>query len=56
MFVKPNIAEGRRPRDPRTLRLLPDEGMEVPDHDAAFWRGLERVGDVIIEDQPPHAA
>ena len=49
MFVKP--AEGRSPRDPRTLLRIPREGIEVSEHDPSFAT-LRRHGD-LVEDEPP---
>lgn len=49
MFVKP--AEGRAPRDPRTLLRIPREGVEVSEHDPSF-AALRFYGDVV-ECEPP---
>jgi hypothetical protein len=52
MKVKP--AEGRAVRDPRTMRLLPEEGGEVSDSDP-FWRRRLRDGDVVLVEDPEEA-
>jgi hypothetical protein len=49
MYIKP--AEGRAPRDPRTMLRIPREGMEVSEHDPSF-AALRWHGDVI-ECEPP---
>lgn len=53
MRVKP--APGRTVRDPRSMIVLSDEGREVPDHDV-YWQRRVRDGDVIVENDDPHAA
>lgn len=53
MHVKP--AEGRAVRDPRSMRLLPEEGAEVPDGDL-FWQRRVRDGDVVVDEQPAREA
>ena len=44
MFVKP--APGLKVRDPKTLRHIPEEGIEVPDTDT-FWHRRLLDGDVV---------
>jgi hypothetical protein len=46
IFAAP--APGREVRYPPTARLMPDEGMNVPDDDL-FWARRIRDGDVLVE-------
>lgn len=56
MFMKP--AEGRKVRDPISLRHLPDEGAYVPED--TFWLRRKQDGDVVDAippaDEKPKAA
>ena len=49
MYVKP--AEGRAPRDPRTLLRIPREGVEVDEHDPSF--AVLRLHGDVVEAEPP---
>jgi hypothetical protein len=52
MLVKP--AAGLKVRDPATLTLVPDEGIEVSEHDLYWVRAL-RDGDVVDATPAPPA-
>jgi Protein of unknown function (DUF2635) len=52
MYIKP--APGIQTRDPVTLTLLPEEGMEVSDYDI-FWNQRVDQGDVIKVSPPVSA-
>ncbi|HDR9756520.1 TPA: DUF2635 domain-containing protein, partial [Burkholderia cepacia ATCC 25416] len=44
MRVKP--AQGLKVRDPHTKKLLPDDGIDVPD-DSPVWNRILNDGDVV---------
>jgi hypothetical protein len=51
MRVKP--APGLKVRDPDTKKLLPPEGIDVPD-DSILWTKLLNHGDVVlVKDEKP---
>jgi hypothetical protein len=51
MRVKP--APGLKVRDPETKKLLPPEGIDVPD-DSILWTKLLNHGDVVlVKDEKP---
>lgn len=50
MKVKPAVP-GAVIRDPETMRLLPEEGAEVPENN--FWIRRLRGGDVVRIDAEP---
>lgn len=52
MRVKP--AAGLKVRDPHTKKLLPDDGIDVPD-DSPVWNRILNDGDVVLVDQPETA-
>lgn len=52
MFVKP--AAGLKVRDPATMRLLPDDGQDVPEN--SFWHARLRDGDVVRATAPALAS
>jgi hypothetical protein len=52
MIVKP--APGLKVRDPATKRLLPEEGITVPDGDILWTRALND-GDVVLGVGAPSA-
>lgn len=45
---------GRRIRDPKTMRLIPDAGIEVADTDP-FWFRMLKAGDVATQPAPASA-
>ncbi len=53
MRVKP--APGLKVRDPHTKKLLPDDGIDVPD-DSPVWNRILNDGDVERVEQPATAA
>lgn len=52
MRVKP--AQGLKVRDPHTKKLLPDDGIDVPD-DSPVWNRILNDGDVVRVRQPATA-
>ncbi|VWC53660.1 hypothetical protein BLA9940_02061 [Burkholderia aenigmatica] len=52
MRVKP--AQGLKVRDPHTKKLLPDDGIDVPD-DSPVWNRILNDGDVVRVEQPATA-
>ncbi|KUY76112.1 DUF2635 domain-containing protein [Burkholderia cepacia] len=52
MRVKP--APGLKVRDPHTKKLLPDDGIDVPD-DSPVWNRILNDGDVVRVEQPATA-
>jgi hypothetical protein len=49
-FLKP--APGRMVRDPRNMRLLPEEGREIREPLDLYWRRRLRFGDVVEAEAP----
>ncbi|AMU15139.1 MULTISPECIES: DUF2635 domain-containing protein [Burkholderia cepacia complex] len=52
MRVKP--APGLKVRDPHTKKLLPDDGIDVPD-DSPVWNRILNDGDVVRVELPATA-
>jgi hypothetical protein len=51
MKLKP--APGRAVRDPRNMRLLPEDGRDIREPLDRFWLRRLRDGDVVKADAPP---
>lgn len=49
--IRIRAAEGRLVRDPKTMRPIPDDGIDVADTDV-FWYRRIAAGDVVICDPP----
>ncbi|NDV77120.1 DUF2635 domain-containing protein [Burkholderia cenocepacia] len=52
MRVKP--APGLKVRDPHSKKLLPDDGIDVPD-DSPVWNRILNDGDVVRDERPATA-